>query len=355
MARPGKECRLYGEFIAASVIGPELPGVRIQGDLAIKDQPDLELMIKRAMAVRSWSDKGRDKADVPSVRAADHEERRKPKGYAQFVGALDSYFSKAKKGDLLVVPPNAFGSDAILAELRDDPVDVHYTRVGRFGDFQLPVRRIKKLASIQKRKLPIPILDIAGSPTAFSLIGRSQRPFLYDLAYSNYVYRGNYSAKIDVASEDYNTTDDIRLLAFLNFVAANTKNVTFDGIDDTIDIRTAAFADLGEYAPMLRTNINSPGSLSLLSPFISPLVAMALYMLAIEVGPDAAQAAQDGLIAVTNSLAPADDECTAQVFESTVRQMQLLELDKWSPACEFAMKVHEETGAIGSATVTQDK
>lgn len=351
MARPGQESRLYDDFIQGSMIGPELPGVNIVAGKAISDQSNLEDKLKKSAAIRSWATKGKSDEDYPLDRLSDYSDKARTRGASQFISILNGFFQKAQKGDLVVIPPNAYSRNTVLGEFRDDPSDIRYLKVERYGNFALPVRRFRRLAEIPKRELPSALLDVIGKPLAFVEVRKSIRPFLYGVAYDSYVLGSDYNAKFEVTSPNYNTNDDFFLLAFLNFITANTRNVTIEGGKPILGLHTAAFEELGEFAAELRTNVNSPGFLSVSSNFITPLVMAAMLALALQVGPDAAEAEK---IIIGNSNAPADDPCTAEVEKSVWTQMKLYGLDNWPEACEMARRAAKDTGLKASPRIKID-
>lgn len=159
---------------------------------------------------------------------------------------------------------------------------------------------------------------------------------------------GEYRVRFDVDKPEFTTTDDLYIQAFLNFVAANSRRIDEGG--KLLPIHQAAFEHLGDHALELQSNINSPGFLNLISSKVAPLVASALFMLAISVGPEAVDAAENGLITIGNSL-DAGDPCTVAVAEEVVEHLRLLGIEKWTEACEIARQVRESTGLSGQTEV----
>jgi hypothetical protein len=354
IARPGRESYLYDAFIEHSVIGPDLPEVRISESGALLAASKLDDMLKRAAAIRAWAQQGRPSNSRPPVALDRYSSAPKMRGGAQFAGILRGYFEAAKKGDLILIPPRSYNRDAVLAEFVEDPSNVLYeTFPDYYGNFKFPVRRFRRLAALPKRSLPKHIIDILEKPNAFVMVPQSERDNLYGLAYGTYVAVGNYNTRFDVTSPAYNSTDDFALAAFINFVAANTKTVSIDGTQSVKSIYQAPFDDLGEYAPALKSNINSPGFLRIASPYITPLVVAAMLALAVHVGPAAAGAAANDQIVFKNSSGPTDDACSAAVFASTVTQLKLLGLDKWADACAIARRAADQSGIKAAPKITE--
>ena len=354
IARPGEKCRHFADFANIGAIGPDLPGVRIDPKVAIDEQNDLGHMLKRAMIIRKWAAMGRSDDDVPEAELGPYVRRRRlpRRSQSQFISILKGYFERAQKGDLIVIPPQSYQADAILAEFRDGPQRIQYNQIPRrYGNFEIPTRRFKVLNRLPKRLLPADVIDIISKPNAFVQVGKTNKEDLYHLAYGSFTVGGDFISRFEVTEESYNFDDDLYFAAFVKFVAANTKSVTIEGSQHISPIRTAAFEELGKFAPELKSNVNSPGFLSLTSPYSTPLVASVMFAIALQIGPDAIAVAQDEKITLGNSKAPANDECTARVFESTINQLKLFELDDWADACEMARKAERNTGLKPEARI----
>lgn len=245
-----------------------------------------------------------------------------------------------------MIPPSAFDGEAVVAELTSDAEDIGYIQVDRYGDFEIPTRAFKRLGSIKKRSLPTKAYEFATTPTAFVLIGRSDRRRLYEVAYGSYSQQGNFISQFEVTGQSFNVVDDLRLSLFFNTVAANTKFIVGDGENQTVSPIEAVNIDLGDFAPELASNINSPGYLSLLSQYISPLVAAALWNVAIFVGPEAVALAAEDKITIGNSVAGDDDPCTVEVSKAALTQLKIFGVEGWTAMCELALRAHNDTGVI---------
>jgi hypothetical protein len=229
-------------------------------------------------------------------------------------------FERARQGDLVIVPPKSFTSDALVGEFVDGPFKSVNVKVDRlYLDDSLPGRRVKWLASIPKRKLPIRVIEAIQKPSAFFLLARSLRQEIYQQAYPSFVLGDElYTSRFDVISLEFKAKDDFIIQSFFNFVAANTKAIAEGREGEVLDLPTAAFSDTGTYDPDLKTNVNSPGWLSLFSKHATPLIAAALLAIAMEIPPAAAvEAANQGTIVIGNPGAAPTDQC-AQLVQSHV-------------------------------------
>ena len=253
-----------------------------------------------------------------------------------------------------MVPPSAFSSPAYIGEvisLENEYITTHIPL--RYGESLLTGRRVRWLGHIEKRKLPNDILDATEKPLAFYLLARSLRPTIYEAAYENFINLSSpdpdYIVRFSITSTTFTSEADLYIQAFFSFIAANMKAIDSGGVPQSIG--ASLFIDLGDYSPALKTNVNSPGFVALLSKRITPIVAAALLALALEAGTDAAESAENGTITIGNSKAPADDQCTARVSESVLTQLRLLRLLEWPETCRIAKIAADKTGIKGTVTI----
>jgi hypothetical protein len=267
---------------------------------------------------------------------------------------LYNYFDELKLNDLIIVPPSSYGHAAHIGEMASGPSDYVDLEVPLyFGTDPLTARKVRWLAEITKRKLATEILDALERPVAiYPLVKRLRAP-IYDAAFGTYYdlsgSEQDYSARFNVSAAHFSTDIDFRLQAFFNAVASNLKAI--DEGRELSSPHVAAFEEPGDYAALLKSNVNSPGSLTLFAKRMTPVVAAALFTLAVEVGPDAASLAADQQIVIGNSKAPAGDQCTAMVGKSVLDQLVMLGLDKWPQACDLARTASQASGATTSVKV----
>jgi hypothetical protein len=347
VARPGRDFRLFPEFREAGLLLLELPGLGWLSGQQLSDD-DLRRLVNRSRALRGWY---RVRTDDPKPSTDLHDYTTGGgKSTSQFAGYARSVFDRMNLGDLVVVPPKSYKDDALIGEVASNALEVETLTVSRFfGSDDLPGRRLRWIGRIPKRELPYSILEALDKPGALFLVERSQRGVFYKLAYGNYSIDDSYSARFDVTSADFDTMDDVRIQAFFNFVAANTKAVT-DG-SPVRSFAEAAFLDSGEYIPTLQTNINSPGSLMLHARRITPLVASILFLLAVDVGPAAKAEVEAGTLILRNTQASTEDPCSARVFEVSMEMIRLMNLDDWPEACAHAQEAAQKTGLKSPARV----
>ena len=129
----------------------------------------------------------------------------------------------------------------------------------------------------------------------------------------------------------------------MNFVACNLRNIQ-DEKTLPASLETSFFAELGEFKLELTSNINSPGTISVFSSKITPLVASVLFSLALAIGTEAAEAMENGRVIIGNKSSSNDDPCVVEVREGTLEFLRLVGFENWRRACEIAKDAADATG-----------
>ncbi|WP_373413724.1 hypothetical protein [Ensifer aridi] len=313
----------------------------------------LTARILRAREIRNWHFAGRPEDRLPELDLSRYDNGRDDPGVGQIHRVVNFYFREAKKGDLIAVPPRNFAGKVHIGEFADDPSQIFEQEVERYPGDPIPARNIRWLGAIEKVDLPVRVIEAFRKPTPLLLVGMSDRDSFYSAAYRNYYREGHYSATFDVTSAEFDTTSGSVIPAFFNFVAANTQEVDRQS-GRAWSFGEGAFRSVGDYAPHLAIDIQSPGILSIASQYITPLVASALLALALTIGPAAADESFLAALQIGNSAAPADDPCVVPVREQVITQMRLMGYDKWAPACELLREAAEKTGLQSEAVVKKD-
>jgi hypothetical protein len=350
VVRPGAHYRLFNQFIDESFVGPELPALELPAFDHFADIPDITERVMRSVAIRRWYSGGQRDVLLPDRDLENYEQRAADRATSQFLRVARAYFSDMKKGDLVIVPPLNFRGMAEIGELTSPPNVVKEIFVPRYPNEALTGRNVRWLGSIPKADLPAQTLDALQKPTSIFLLSRPAWPQIFRRAYGSYSTATEYSSRFEITAETFRTTDDFYIQAFFNFVVANSRAVD-QARPEMQGFKEAAFADIKAIAPDLFTNVNSPGGISLKSATITPIVIATMLAIALFVGPDAVDAATNGLITFGNSMAPPDDPCVTQVSEQVVTQLRLLGYDKWAEACQFVREAAERTGVNSNVSV----
>lgn len=350
VVRPGAKYRLFKDFIDGRFVGPELPGLDLPTFDQYSDLDDLVERVMRSVEIRRWYASGQRDVLFPERDLDAYKDQAADRATSQFMRVVRAYFSEMKKGDLVVVPPRNFKGVAEIGELTDPSNVTKEILVPRYPNEALTGRPVRWLNSIPKADLPGATLDALQKPTSIFLLSRSAWPQILRRAYGSYSTDAEYSSRFEITSETFRTTDDFYIQAFFNFVVANTRSVE-QSKTELQGFKEAAFADIKAIAPDLFTNVNSPGGISLKSGTITPIVIATMLAIAVFVGPDAVDAATQGLITFGNSMAPLDDPCVTQVSEQVVTQLRLLGYDKWAEACQYVREAAQRTGISSNVAV----
>jgi len=361
MVFPGQNYALYPHFVTGSRIFPQLPGLDLIPKRHMAEQPDLDAKLLRSRAIGAWYAGGQKDDTRPSRQLSDYRDRRTPKWLPNTRGVLIGFFDRAKKGDLVLVPPSSVFSRVLIGELLDDPADFEEFMIPEiWGREKVPSRRVRWLATPLRGECSIELQKRFPSPNAVRILDREARGEVYSLAYGSYSIDDSFTCKFDVTSADFSTKDDYYIQQIFNSVAAICQRIETEqnpklgfnpkDWDDIIALLTDA-----AYIPDLAVSINSPGSLTLSCRKLVPLIAAALFALA-TLGADATwQAINADELKITNSAAPAEDPCSAKVDEDVRKEIDLMGYERWVEMCKKLQALRESTGLKSKSTVQKKK
>lgn len=345
IVRPGANYRLYQDVVAQSAIIYDLPGLDLPDKVPFREVEDISAQVQRGQALKWWYRVGRHAGnelptmDLASYPSPDNAADRRSLSQLLSIGA--AYFERARVGDLVVVPPLRFSDPVRIGEIVESG---HFeTTVAAYGDFPMMGRRVRWLADIPKNDVPSRVIEISQKPNSFVLLERSSAIWFYDRTYRSYVLNGQYQCELKIGAENFGSTDDMKLSAFLNFVVANMAAVETNNVRQSIT--EAVFANLGEYEPGKRISINSPGEIIVHALRLSPLLFVALLSLSGCAPAEVSAAVASGTVTFGNTAAGPGDPCAAQVYQSTVDWLTFVGADLWAEACPIASQ------ALNSAEV----
>ena len=286
LTRPGKQSRLYDAFAEASVVGPELPSLRLEQGKEITDISKLQAQVTRSVAVRNWIKAGRNPKEKPGEDLNNFSRVKTLRSIGQHIATVRGYFETAKKHDIGVMYPHAYNKEVIVYEFTEEPIKKYLFEAREYSkNEELTVRKYKELVRIPKRKLPQHIIDIIQKPNSIVQLSFYDRIFFYNLAYGSYQFEDEFSSRIDIRSPEYNTYDDLVLKALMNYVSANYLALRDQSGSDlppeAIPFRDAMLLNLGDDAPELSTSIHSPGFHRIRSSHLIPALVSVIVALAV--------------------------------------------------------------------------
>ena len=216
LVRPGSRYKLYPLFVSQNAMFFDLPGLELEKGVQFSDHDDIELRIRRSLALRLWYRSGRIHTTRPSVDLDSYLSSQvsaaRRRSVRQLHGIGRGYFERSNKGDLILVPPLAFAADTMIGEVSgeaspDNRISVHSDF---YGDDLLYGRKVKWRGGFPKNELSGKIIDLIQKPNAFVLLEKSLRARIYEKAYGNYVLSDRFVTRFETTSEIYDTSSDLK-------------------------------------------------------------------------------------------------------------------------------------------------
>jgi hypothetical protein len=256
----------------------------------------------------------------------------------------------ARKGDLILMPDKGYTTLVRVGELLDDAGDVRSftatddgTANSYFG------RRVRWLANIEKRKFSLDLINLLQTQSAFFDIGRSHYEEVYQLTFDNYVYDGQYVATFTTSKNVFTSKDALLTSVWFELLEVLEESKKLDKDSSIYDLAVDSQINEDERND-LSINVMSPGWFKLRSLAATPLVAMALYSMAVENIPyEQAKAATVSAKVIRT----ASDECLGQVDKSVKDYLELLGKDRWEQACKHASKTQDQATLKTDAQLTK--
>ncbi|MEO1019906.1 MAG: hypothetical protein AAFY56_19770, partial [Pseudomonadota bacterium] len=116
--RPGAGYRLHPDFESLSTIFSDLPGLDLDIERELAEQPDIFARIRRASKIRLWYQ--HKSGDFPSRDIDAYRSAARDQSVATLYTILRGFFERANKGDLVLVPPRRFNRNALIGEIQTD-------------------------------------------------------------------------------------------------------------------------------------------------------------------------------------------------------------------------------------------
>ncbi|RWB73582.1 hypothetical protein [Mesorhizobium sp.] len=339
---PGKEYKFYAHFMDQGVVFGDFPGLLLR-DVNIDDDDTLRKWIALSDKVRTY---------YTDRKSDDKNPSRDPENYKGYKwtgprlnakGVIMGLYSRAKKGDLVLVPAKggAWASTRI-GEFTDDPKEIVYEQnVRRYQKEKVPARRVRWIGAIDNRGLPEEFYHQLTSPNAFRQVGRSYYDFVYRRAYGNFMRTEMANSMFDIGAEEFSTVPDMYLKIIANFAAEVAKNIEDETIDEFLD---RPFADWlfdieeSDFFANQKISVNSPGKNLLHSITITPILAVVIFALCQY--PATEIKASD--LEFTNSAAGGQlDPCDIPVVENAKIAFDMMSLEKLELLCKAATKAQK--------------
>ncbi len=254
---------------------------------------------------------------------------------------LKGLLLQAKKGDLVLVPGKGYRRDVLVGEILDDPGTFKRISVQETVGTNIYLgRAVRWLTGIEKRLIGPDIIERLHTPGAFFAFDETLKDQVYQIAYENYFYHGNYVATFRTTKERFTSADNLISSIWFNGLAA-TRNAIDTGNLKPLEVPSfleiALLPTGAENQNELELNINSPGTILVRSVGVFAFAAMALFPLNIQ----QAQSVADGQTRITlRAVGGANDACALQVEAAVADYVRTLGPDKLLKACEFGRQAH---------------
>ena len=285
-----------------------------------------------------WSRQNADR-DEPTDRRVSAADR----STATFVKGL---LLTAKLGDLVLVPQEGATGFIRIGQFIEEPgIVAQVTAVDRRSERVYYGRKVRWLGAVSKRRVPSEVLERVQTPVTFFDMGDAGRLLFYREAFGSFSYDGDNYAEFITQKDVFTSRDSRNLSTWFElvevleaslrdkFIAAKIKDRSLRDVIDDLSIDEVDRVDLA-------ININSPGTVLLHAVTQTPLVALALYPMAVQALPY--QEAKNVSIKVEKA-GSASIDCEGSVAASVRQIMDNLGAKKWVEACEIATRASEQT------------
>jgi hypothetical protein len=196
------------------------------------------------------------------------------------------------------------------------------------------------------------LINLLQSQAAFFDVGRSHYEEVYQLAFDDYVYDGQFVSTFRTSKRVFTSKDN--LLTSLWFELLEVVEEARDSGDD-LDLENiyelAVESDIAEDDRNdLSISVMSPGWFRLRSITATPLVTMALFAMA--AGNVTYNEAKSATVSA-RVVRAADTQCLGEVDESVRDYLELLGQKRWEQACSLATKATEKATLKTDAKLTK--
>ncbi len=252
----------------------------------------------------------------------------------------------AKAGDLVVVPQQGPAGLILIGQFTEESGKSHTLEAqdGRVHSTYVG-RRVRWLGKVNKRKVPLDVVERLQTPVSFFDMGDTGRTLFYKLAFGSFSYDGFNYAEFETTKQVFTSRDSRNASTWFELVELleaslrsptlvnQIKSASLRDLIDDFEIDEIDRADLS-------ININSPGTIILQAVANTPLIALAIYPLAVASVPYA-EAKQ--ITVQVQTAGRSSTECEGAVSASVKQILNNLGARKWTEACEIAKRASTQT------------
>ncbi|THK35664.1 hypothetical protein EHS39_23880 [Ensifer sp. MPMI2T] len=208
---PGDGKRFYNDFIAHSAVFLDIPGIKLTATPDIEDEETRKLL-RMARAIGGWHKSGRPAQRLPQrdpqAFSVSVEGREAPR----FMREVQTLYTDAKPGDLIIIPGPGYNSAVLMAELVGEFDPEYKVDSARYAADLIPARRIKFLqtghAKYEFGRRAIQLMQ--NRQAIIRVSDDADRHEFYEHAYGDYVWgdvSGNYMEITEAVVDQKDLTD----------------------------------------------------------------------------------------------------------------------------------------------------
>lgn len=272
-ATAGKTHRFYRAVRKAHAIFPDIRGLESLGH----PSEWTDAAVLQAIAADRWQRELESRLRGNQERSSEGINK-EDRGVLTFAKRI---WFEAKKGDLIIVPPEGWREPLLIGEVLSDKGEI-FPVEAEDGEYsgQFFGRQVAWRASISKTDISDDLLKIVHTRAAVFAIPESVKEEVYRFAFGNFVYKGVFVAEFKTSKERFTAEDSAVVGTWLNAMDV-FRNALAEG-DEKSGI---SFAELGleklpdELAAELKINIQSPGEIFVRTAGPFALSLMALFAL----------------------------------------------------------------------------
>ncbi|MES0016146.1 hypothetical protein [Mesorhizobium sp. M0036] len=324
-------------------------------DFDIDDDDLLRRWISISQKVKSFHIRGLSADQNPSRDPDDYKGYKWTGPRINAKGIVNGLYSRAKKGDLVLVtsPGVAWGRTSV-GELLDPPDEYIYERIGRYPRENIPARRVRWLGTVDNTVLEKGFVSQLVSQSGFSQVRRSDFDVFFRAAYPNFIRTDLANSLFNIQAEEFSTVADMYLKLIANFAAeiarADERGTLKDLPKLKFDDWMFSLSD-DEFVANQKIKIESPGKNLLQSIKMTPILAAVIF--AVCQYPAADIKASE--IEFKNSANGGPlDECDIPIKDASGAAFNKMSLDLLEKMCKAA-QTSEKLGRITTPIRTVTK
>ena len=357
---PGPSYRYYDEMRSDGRVFLNFLGLPVPPEGGYEQNEfTLETIVKSVDYVNALYGKGDLAAEIKEIEAYDYSKSRWSRNRLQSLAMLNSLYSEAKKGDLVVIPSPSWTRIDDTDEWSEKPTligeitgDTRVASRGTIDGRQLPhilVRPVRWLAEVDERDLARTTKRSLRTQNALVRVPTDELKSVLGAAYKNVILGDEHLARFVTSNADFKAYESFHFQSFVMASAAAYLKAT--GAGDFVKKASiyAVAADTprdSDAVPEQETSIHSPGYTTLKAKRSIPLVIAALFALALSGDTSFFQPDGTVILDVVNTESVAYDPCSPEIGldEEIRRTLQMMGLNRWREMCQAARMANEHEG-----------